>query len=237
MTMSLPVVRRISRILPGKRKKTNPPDEPEELDEGQVNEPTTATDSNASTPSGIVSLQPEFMDMVPKDVTELLGNLTISIKQNGSSVTEIIAGQNFTAEGSFDVPVEGDGISDPDQYVSYGDFAILKLDDNITIVGSPTLNLSFNGEKVGTLTFENSQVRIDFNGEALKDPGISNVNCEFGATMKYTGSDVTEENPKNNVYILGKEFTVKHRRFQSHRPRAKPAGFPMTRHKLNGLSK
>jgi hypothetical protein len=196
----------------GEEEKTNPTDEPdetEELDEGQVNEPTTATDSNASTPSGIVSLQPEFMDMVPKDVTELLGNLTISIKQNGSSVTEIIAGQNFTAEGSFDVPVEGDGISDPDQYVSYGDFAILKLDDNITIVGSPTLNLTFNGEKVGTLTFENSQVRIDFNGEVLKDPGISNVNCEFGATMKYTGSDVTEENPKNNVYILGKEFTVK----------------------------
>lgn len=189
--------------------KANTPDEPEELDEKQINEPTTATDSNASAPSGIVSLLPEFMDMVPKDVTELLGNLTISIKQNGSSVTEIIAGQNFTAEGSFDVPVEGDGIIDPDQCVSYGDFTILKLDDSITIVGSPTLHLTFNGEKVGTLTFENHQARIDFNGDALKDPGISNVRCEFGAAMKYTGTDVTEENPKNNVYILGKEFTVK----------------------------
>ncbi|WP_313184006.1 DUF7601 domain-containing protein [Lacrimispora sp.] len=192
-----------------KEEKANIPDEPEELDEKQVNEPTTATDSNASVPSGIVSLLPEFMDMVPKDVTELLGNLTISIKQNGSSVTEIIAGQNFTAEGSFDVPVEGDGIIDPDQCVSYGDFAILKLDDSITIVGSPTLHLTFNGEKVGTLTFENHQARIDFNGEVLKDPGISNVSCEFGAAMKYTGTDVTEENPKNNIYILGKEFTVK----------------------------
>ncbi len=189
--------------------KANIPDEPEELDEKQVNEPTTATDSNASVPSGIVSLLPEFMDMVPKDVTELLGNLTISIKQNGSSVTEIIAGQNFTAEGSFDVPVEGDGIIDPDQCVSYGDFAILKLDDSITIVGSPTLHLTFNGEKVGTLTFENHQARINFNGEVLKDPGISNVSCEFGAAMKYTGTNVTEENPKNIIYVLGKEFTVK----------------------------
>lgn len=189
--------------------KANIPDEPEELDEKQVNEPTTATDSNASVPSGIVSLLPEFMDMVPKDVTELLGNLTISIKQNGSSVTEIIAGQNFTAEGSFDVPVEGDGIIDPNQCVSYGDFAILKLDDSITIVGSPTLHLTFNGEKVGTLTFENHQARINFNGEVLKDPGISNVSCEFGAAMKYTGTDVTEENPKNIIYVLGKEFTVK----------------------------
>ncbi len=193
----------------GEEEKADTPDEPEELAEKQVNEPATATDSNASAPSGIVSLLPEFMDMVPKDVTELLGNLTISIKQNGSSVTEIIAGQNFTAEGSFDVPVEGDGIIDPDQCVSYGDFAILKLDDSITIVGSPTLHLTFNGEKVGTLTFENNQARIDFNGDTLKDPGISNVSCEFGATMKYTGTDVTEENPKNNVYILGKEFTVK----------------------------
>ena len=189
--------------------KANIPDEPEELDEKQVNEPTTATDSNASVPSGIVSLLPEFMDMVPKDVTELLGNLTISIKQNGSSVTEIIAGQNFTAEGSFDVPVEGDGIIDPNQCVSYGDFAILKLDDSITIVGSPTLHLTFNGEKVGTLTFENHQARINFNGEVLKDPGISNVSCEFGAAMKYTGTNVTEENPKNIIYVLGKEFTVK----------------------------
>jgi nitrogen fixation protein len=192
----------------GGKEKTDVPEEPDEVDEGQ-SEPTTATDSNASAPSGIVKLLPELMKEGPKDVTELLGDILISIKQNGSSVTEIIAGQKFTVEGSFNVPVEGDNISDPDQYVSYGDYAILPLDDSITIEGLKTLDLTFNGEKVGTLTFSNNQARIDFDGDVLKDPGISNVNCEFGANMKYTGTDVTEENPKENVWILGKQFTIK----------------------------
>ncbi len=183
------------------------------LEKGQTDEPTTATDSNASGVSLLAAPGP--MDAVPlagaKDVTKLLTDLIISITQNDSPVTEITAGQNFTVEGSFHVPVQGDGISDPDQYVRYGDYAILQLDEGITVVGSTELDLMFEGEKVGTLTFENNplQVRIDFSGEVLNEPGTSNVNCEFGVSMKYTGTDVTEEEPKDNVWILGKQFTIK----------------------------
>ena len=184
------------------------------LEKGQTDEPATATDSNASGKVNLLAA-PGPMDAVPlagvKDVTKLLTDLIISITQNDSSVTEITAGQNFTVEGSFHVPVQGDGISDPDQYVSYGDYAILQLDKDITVVGSTELDLMFEGEKVGTLTFENDplQVRIEFNGEVLNEPGTSNVNCEFGVSMKYTGNDVTEEEPKDNVWILGKQFTIK----------------------------
>ena len=91
-----------------------------------------------------------------KDVTTLLKNLVISITQDGKPVSggaAIIAGEDFKVEASFDVPVEGDGISDPSKYVSYGDFAILALDSSIT-VPSAELDLMFEGDKVGTLTFE-----------------------------------------------------------------------------------
>ena len=192
-------------------------EEPDGLDNGQINETTKATDSNASNPPSNVSLPPVpgLMKAVPlavgKDVTGLLNNLIISITQNGSTVTEITAGQNFTVDGSFNVPVEGDGISDPDQYVSYNDFAVLQLDENITVIGSVDFDLMFDGDKVGTLSFVagSPEVNIVFDGDVLKEPGISNVNCEFGVTMKYTGTDVTEENPKDNVWILGKKFTIK----------------------------
>lgn len=200
----------------GEEETTNVPDKSAGRDTGQK-ESTPATDSNAFDPSDKGTLLPEteLMGLEPpagsRDVTALLKDLAVTIKQNGSSVTEITAGQDFTVEGSFRIPVAGDGISDPDQCVSQGDYAILQLDANITVTNSNPLDLIFKGEKVGTLTFmaNPSQVKILFDGDSMKDPSAANVNCEFGSTMKYTGSDVTEENPKNNVLILNKEFTVK----------------------------
>ena len=202
---------------PSAEEETGVPEDHSGFEEGQTEEPAAATDSNASNPSGSVSLLPvpELLEAAAlagaKDVTGLLKDLNISVTQNGLPVTEITAGQNFTVDGSFKVPVEGDGISDPDQYVSFGDFAVLQLDQSVTVIGSVDFDLMFDGDKVGTLSFTagSTEVTIVFDGEVLNEPGITNVNCDFGITMKYTGTDVTEENPRDNVWILGKQFTVK----------------------------
>ena len=167
-------------------------------------DPVTATDSNARSASKVSLLS--GAEETGKEVSGLLENLTIAI--NGLETGEITAGSDFTVSGSFDVPVVGDGIMDSSKYVSLNDFATLLLSEHIT-VSPASLDLTYNGESVGTLTFTDGKAYILFDGEAMEDLTIGDVHCTFSVAMKYTGDDLSEETPSKEIMILDKTFTVK----------------------------
>ena len=183
---------------------------------GYETEVSIATPSDGTETPGSMPLLPEFLPFVTQssgiNVADRLLNLKLEITQSGNDDIDggIIAGKDFQIKGSFRVPVEGDGFS-PDECVFTGDEAEFILDTNIKIIVpvSKQLNLTYKGEQVGTLYFESGKIRIVFDGEVLNEDGVGNVVCEFGATMKYTGTDVEEGSPNEYVYIIDKEYTVK----------------------------
>jgi hypothetical protein len=196
---------------------SDPTEEPSESgSKGTGSEVSIATPSDGMESPAATPLLPEFLPLVTQasgiNVTDRLLNLNLEITQDGNDDLNggIIAGKDFQIKGSFRVPVEGDGLP-PDECVTTGDEAEFMLDTNIEIIVpvSKQLDLTYKGEHVGTLYFESGKIRIVFDGEALSEDGVGNVACEFGATMKYTGTNVEEGNPNENVYIIDKEYTVK----------------------------
>ncbi|MEY8357209.1 DUF5979 domain-containing protein [Lachnospiraceae bacterium 54-53] len=183
---------------------------------GKDTEVSIATPSNGMKAPAATPLLPELLHpkaQVPGiNVADLLLDLKMKITQDGNDDVDggIIAGKDFRVEGSFRVPVEGDGLP-PYECVVTGDEAEFNLDTNIDIIipVSMQLDLTYEGEHVGTLYFESGKIRIVFDGEVLSEDGVGNVVCEFGATMKYTGTDIEEGSPNENVYIIDKEYTVK----------------------------
>jgi len=183
---------------------------------GKDTEVSIATPSDGMKAPGATPLLPELLLPVAQasgiNVADRLMDLKMEITQDGNDDVGggIIAGKDFRVKGSFRVPVEGDGLL-PDECVVTGDEAEFNLDTNIAIMVpvSKQLDLTFNGDHVGTLYFDSGKIRIAFDGEVLSEGGVGNVVCEFGATMKYTGTDVTEGGPIEHVYIIDKEYTVK----------------------------
>lgn len=205
---------------------------PSEADQQENTDPTEETSENGSkgndsevsiaTPSegmkdpGATPFLTELMPFVDQaagsDVTDRLLDVKLEITQEGNDNVDggIIAGKDFHVNGSFRVPVVGDGLSS-DECVVTGDEAVFNLDTNINIIvpASKQLYLTYQGEQVGTLYFESGRIRIVFDGEVLNEDGVGNVVCKFAATMKYTGTDVEEGSPNDKVFIIDKEYTVK----------------------------
>ncbi len=153
----------------------------------------------------------------PQDVTSWLTNVTLTVSQNGGSISPggtISSTDPILVNVSFWVPVEGDEPT-PANPVKKGDWAEFQLSNAFALTSGTTIPLNTaGGIRVGTVTFSTGSggmvtARVDFNGDdEVFDGTYNSVECEFNATLEYNSSGAPVTGGEYEVMILDKTFTV-----------------------------
>lgn len=146
--------------------------------------------------------------------------LSLTIKQNGNTLPpggQLTPDQSFEVTGKFStIPLQ-----DSDTVLNPGDWAILDLDQNLSLVPDTvpvSYTLEYFNKKIGTLTFEAKdsgdpskglQARIVFDGEESIWKTYTDIEkLQFSASLKYNGSGIGEGDPEKDIVILGKTYKI-----------------------------
>ncbi|GAB6107392.1 DUF7601 domain-containing protein [Fusibacter bizertensis] len=158
------------------------------------------------------------------DVTNLLSNKTIIVKQNGSVIGEsdlLTPTDPISIALSFGVPVMADVEEGNTNYVKKGDTATFDLAEGFSLVSaSGPFDLTFGGVKIGTLNITTDAgtkkvtANIVFDGDdEVFDTAIgeswTDIKCEFAADLAYAGEGSGSETKDYQVAVLDKTFTVR----------------------------
>ena len=154
------------------------------------------------------------------DVTALLTDKVVVVKQNGNTIPEggtLDFDDNIDVRFDFKVPVMGDGLTDPN-IVKQNDTASFVIAEGFTLENiNNTFDLQFGGVggvKVGTLVITNEATNklvatITFDGAAeVFGEDISNVRCYFEASLNYEAHDSGSTDQDYSVTILEKTYQV-----------------------------
>lgn len=173
--------------------------------------------------SGIFPTRMNIVSYAADDVSHLLTNKDIEVRQNGSIITEsdtLTNGDPINILLTFAVPVVADVEEGNTNYVKKGDTATFQIAQGFELVGSSgPFDLTFSGMKIGTLNIVTDGVaktvtaHIDFNGEdAVFDLEIgdawSDIVCSFNAELLYDGAAGGTEVAEYDVMVLDKTFKV-----------------------------
>lgn len=199
-----------------KTKEETETDEPADTTDVDVTDvPKLSTSSMAS--------KPVLFDADPEDVTEILTETMIALKQNNKVLENgdtIDRTKDLSAIISFRVPVQGDEPT-PAIYVNKNDTAHFSLGKQFSLTGGTTTqSLKFGKILIGHLTLrqgtdsEEGEVVADilFDGDNSvfdgSDPTINTVRCEFTANLKYNETGDGVDGKEVILSVLDKTFTL-----------------------------
>ena len=154
-----------------------------------------------------------------KDVTDILGSLSLVVTQNNGPINEggtIDATQPIKVRVSFDVPVENNPHG-TGGYVNVDDWATFDISNAFSVLGLTTIDLKTDDSQyptVGQVTLETDNdtgmvvARVTFSSGAFTDPGVTGVSAWFEADMSYKGEGDAGEVGDHTVQILDKTYIV-----------------------------